>query len=177
MLGQNEARASSKADDTGEYSFGSPLAESETSTPVPSISACCVKGGPETKPSIALREKAAMNSGGCIGVVVTSSRGTPAIFCTVFKTISGMAAAPPVAMVLPLRILPRSASEALESKCAASAISLRMTMYSSDSEIAVASAVSFCPRALARVIEGPDDIEKSTEPAITAFIEPMPWMC
>ena len=77
-------------------------------------------------------------------------------------------------MVLPLRILPRSASEAFGLKCAASAISLRMTMYSSDSEIEVASAVSFWPRALARVIDGPDDIEKSTEPEITAFIEPIP---
>ena len=45
-----------------------------------------------------------------------------------------------------------------------------------DWPIAVASATSFWPRALARVIEGPDNIEKSAEPEITAFIEPMPVM-
>ena len=87
-----------------------------------------------------------------------------------------MAAAPPTAKVRPFRILPRTESGAVGSKCSASAMSLRMTMSWPDWSFAVTSAVSFWPRALARVIDGADDIEKSAEPEITAFIAPMPVM-
>ena len=106
-----------------------------------------------------------------------SSGATPAYFATTFSTMSGMAATPPTAKVRPFEDLARTASGAFGSKCAASAMSLRMTMSWPDWSIAVASAMSFWPRALARVIDGPDDIEKSAEPAITAFIAPMPVMC
>ncbi len=55
-------------------------------------------------------------------------------------------------------------------------MSLRMTTDWPDWLIAVRSAETFCPFAQTRVMVGPDPIEKSDEPAITAFIEPMPMM-
>ena len=82
----------------------------------------------------------------------------------------------PIEMLSPLSDCARFSIGDLPVTPSLSATSLRSTMSNGRLSPVEPTPSSFWPRTKARITVGPEELVKSTEPASTAFIEPMPTM-